>query len=279
MFAALRCLPRAAVPVATDSKMYRMPAYQDAGSVLGALASHRRYMSLYTDTEVLQKNRIEFASINAGKRCSRFRNLEDLPVDRVEETLRPRFGGWTAREALRMMSRSARQSKSGVVSQTRPSGPGRCSRGSTYGNRWPGRQGSQLDRGDRMESVIRGQRGASLDTIIVCTERMEEMASFYQKALELGPYQPSQLHLGQSIGPVYFGFDQVERCDGTAPSRVSVWFTVDDLQATFERVVALGAEVKYPPTEKPWGARLAAVLDPDGNTLGLSQRRSGWQKT
>lgn len=124
-----------------------------------------------------------------------------------------------------------------------------------------------------MDNPTQEQQGTSLDTVIVCTDRMEEMASFYQKALDLGPYQPSPQHLGQSIGPVYFGFDQVEQCAGTPPSRVSVWFAVDDLQATFERVVALGAEVKYPPTDKPWGARLAAVLDPDGNTLGLSQRR------
>jgi uncharacterized glyoxalase superfamily protein PhnB len=49
---------------------------------------------------------------------------------------------------------------------------------------------------------------------------------------------------------------------------------VDDLQATFERLVALGATVRYPPTRKPWGAELAAVYDLDGNLLGLAQREA-----
>jgi predicted enzyme related to lactoylglutathione lyase len=55
---------------------------------------------------------------------------------------------------------------------------------------------------------------------------------------------------------------------------VTLWFTVDDIQATFDRLVALGARVRYPPSQKPWGGYLACVYDPDGNMLGLSQRQS-----
>ncbi len=116
-------------------------------------------------------------------------------------------------------------------------------------------------------------RGASLDTVIIFTEQMEELAAFYREGLELGPYQRSPGHMGQAVGPIYFGFDQVERSDGTPPSSVTLWFTVDDLQATFERMVAMGAGVRHPPAEKPWGAKLAAVSDPEGNLVGLSQRR------
>jgi predicted enzyme related to lactoylglutathione lyase len=126
-----------------------------------------------------------------------------------------------------------------------------------------------------MDETPQTARGTSLDTIIVFTERMEELAAFYQEALELGPYERSPSHMGQNVGPVYFGIDQIEGQGGTPPSSVTLWFTVDDLQSAFERAVAIGAEIRYPPTEKPWGARLAAVLDPDGNIIGLSQRRSG----
>jgi uncharacterized glyoxalase superfamily protein PhnB len=118
------------------------------------------------------------------------------------------------------------------------------------------------------------QRGTSLDTAIIFTSRMEDLADFYQQALQLGPYQRSPGHMGQMVGPVYLGFDQAggTGCDGLG---VSLWFTVDDIHATFSRLVDLGAEVRYPPQEKPWGALLAAVHDLDGNVLGLAQRRPG----
>jgi predicted enzyme related to lactoylglutathione lyase len=51
-----------------------------------------------------------------------------------------------------------------------------------------------------------------------------------------------------------------------------LWFEVEDLDATFNRFVAQGAKITYPPTKKPWGATLAAVFDPDGNVVGLTQR-------
>ena len=115
-------------------------------------------------------------------------------------------------------------------------------------------------------------QGTWLETVIIFTAQMEELATFYEAALEIGPYEQSPGHLGCQVGPVYFGFDQV--ADGEASPRMgpTLWFTVDDIDETFDRLVKMGAEIKYPPTEKPWGAVLAAVHDPDGNLLGLSQR-------
>jgi predicted enzyme related to lactoylglutathione lyase len=101
---------------------------------------------------------------------------------------------------------------------------------------------------------------------------MEELARFYQQALELGEFNLSHDHMGLQVGPTYLGFDQVE--EATSGAGVTLWFTVDDIQATFQRLVDLGAEVRYSPTEKPWGGYLAAVYDPDGNMLGLSQRKA-----
>ncbi len=54
------------------------------------------------------------------------------------------------------------------------------------------------------------ESGTSLETVIIFTERMEELAEFYQSALSLGPWEQSPSHLGQQVGPVYFGFDQVD---------------------------------------------------------------------
>lgn len=114
---------------------------------------------------------------------------------------------------------------------------------------------------------------ATIDTVIIVTSRMKELAEFYQEGLQLSPPQShSDNHLGFPIGGTYLGFDKVEKVESTYPGAVSLWFRVDDLEATFNRFKKLGAKVKYPPTKKPWGDTLAAIYDLDGNLIGLAQR-------
>jgi len=111
-----------------------------------------------------------------------------------------------------------------------------------------------------------------LDTTIVFTSRMHEMAAFYAAGLELTDPQEEPRHIGYQVGTMYLGFDQVD-LPTSGPSAVTLWFRVDDLENVFNRFVRLGAAVIYPPQEKPWGDRLACVRDFDGNRIGLSQRR------
>lgn len=48
-------------------------------------------------------------------------------------------------------------------------------------------------------------------------------------------------------------------------------FRTDDLDATFERVLASGAEVLQEPIDQPWGPRDCAFRDPSGNMVRISQ--------
>jgi catechol 2,3-dioxygenase-like lactoylglutathione lyase family enzyme len=50
-----------------------------------------------------------------------------------------------------------------------------------------------------------------------------------------------------------------------------VHFHTDDLDATFERVRAAGAEIVQEPTDQPWGARDCALRDPSGNLVRIDQ--------
>jgi catechol 2,3-dioxygenase-like lactoylglutathione lyase family enzyme len=50
-----------------------------------------------------------------------------------------------------------------------------------------------------------------------------------------------------------------------------VHFHTDDLDDTFERVRAAGAEIVQEPTDQPWGTRDFAVRDPSGNLLRIDQ--------
>src|SRR6478672_5777874 len=48
-------------------------------------------------------------------------------------------------------------------------------------------------------------------------------------------------------------------------------FRSDDLDTTFEKVRASGADVLEEPTSQPWGARDCAFRDPSGNLVRIAQ--------
>jgi predicted enzyme related to lactoylglutathione lyase len=48
-------------------------------------------------------------------------------------------------------------------------------------------------------------------------------------------------------------------------------FSSDDVDATFEKVRASGAEVLQAPTDQPWGPRDCAFKDPSGTTVRIAQ--------
>lgn len=84
---------------------------------------------------------------------------------------------------------------------------------------------------------------------------------------------------GQDVGIVLFqphgGRSQAEG-DAllalvTQGSLQAAIFTSDDLDATFEKVRASGAEVLQEPASQPWGARDCAVRDPSGNLVRIAQ--------
>jgi catechol 2,3-dioxygenase-like lactoylglutathione lyase family enzyme len=52
-----------------------------------------------------------------------------------------------------------------------------------------------------------------------------------------------------------------------------VHFHTDDLDATFEKVRASGAEIVQEPADQPWGVRDCAFRDPAGNLIRIDERR------
>jgi predicted enzyme related to lactoylglutathione lyase len=124
----------------------------------------------------------------------------------------------------------------------------------------------------KRKNVMKSEH-ATLDTVIILTTNMEKLAEFYRTGLNLPPPQEyGDDHTGFQLPTVYIGFDQAETA--ASPGPVSLWFAVDDLEAVFKHFAERGAKIKFPPVKKPWGDVLAAVFDPDGNVVGLVQRRN-----
>jgi predicted enzyme related to lactoylglutathione lyase len=113
----------------------------------------------------------------------------------------------------------------------------------------------------------------TLDTVVICTTRMRELAEFYKLGLQLQEPKPQgDNHLGFQLQEIYLGFDKIDENQFIHPGAVSLWFRVNNIEEAFGRFKDMGAKVKYPPTKKPWGDILAAVFDPDGNIVGLARR-------
>jgi catechol 2,3-dioxygenase-like lactoylglutathione lyase family enzyme len=69
------------------------------------------------------------------------------------------------------------------------------------------------------------------------------------------------------ISPV----DRPAMRDLVAKGELPVFLQVDDVDKTFESLRAAGAEILQEPIDQPYGVRDAAVRDPSGNHLRLSQ--------
>jgi predicted enzyme related to lactoylglutathione lyase len=74
-----------------------------------------------------------------------------------------------------------------------------------------------------------------------------------------------------------FTIAQVDDTDpgqrGLAGRHTGVAFGVDDLDETYASWRARGVDFPLPPTQQPWGGRLAQLADPEGNLLTLDQYR------
>src|SRR4030042_2038888 len=98
---------------------------------------------------------------------------------------------------------------------------------------------------------------AFIDTIIIKTTRIRELADFYRKGLGLPEAQSTgEDHIGFSLESLYLGFDQIKEPIKSYPGAISLWFSVGNLDETFDKLKHLGAKIGSPPTLKPWGDRI-----------------------
>ena len=107
-----------------------------------------------------------------------------------------------------------------------------------------------------------------VEAVLIETTRLSELQEFYTKGFELEePATEETDQVGFQIGDVYFGLEHVET--NSEPSRtMSLWFKVEDAREVYERLITLGATPKDGPAEVD-DEIIAAVFDPDGNTIGL----------
>lgn len=122
----------------------------------------------------------------------------------------------------------------------------------------------------------------------IVTDDVERLAAFYARLIGV-PVTLNEYYVEVHAGPVSVGFSKRrfteyhrnspaaatdQAGDGGLDRRPEVIldFLVDDVDAEYERIKALGVEWVLPPTTQPWGNRNMIFRDPEGNLINIFSR-------
>ena len=122
----------------------------------------------------------------------------------------------------------------------------------------------------------------------IVTDDVERLAAFYARLVGV-PVALNEYYVEVPAGPASVGFSKRRFTEyhrnraapaagaaGADPHdprpEVILDFLVDDVDAEYERIRALGVEWVLPPTTQPWGNRNMIFRDPEGNLLNVFSR-------
>ncbi len=108
-----------------------------------------------------------------------------------------------------------------------------------------------------------------LRTVVYAAPDLESAKIWYTKAFGVQPYFDSPNYVGFDIGGYELALDPHASVAQPAGSGPAVYWGVADIEAELERLVGLGATVKGPLQDVGADIKVASVLDPFGNRLGL----------
>ena len=114
----------------------------------------------------------------------------------------------------------------------------------------------------------------------IVTEDVEGLAGFYARLLGV-PVALNEYYVEIEAGPASVGFSkprfteyQEDGCAQYARDDIILDFLVDDVDAEYPRVAALGVEWVMPPATQPWGNRSMYFRDPAGNLVNVFSREA-----
>jgi predicted enzyme related to lactoylglutathione lyase len=111
---------------------------------------------------------------------------------------------------------------------------------------------------------------------MIITRDLPRLLGFYTGVLDATetsryPEDGPAFFIGLRIGDSELGLVSDEGAGTDAGQRMLISVAVDDVDGRLSRVEALGGRTLGPPTDMPWGQRVAHIQDPDGNAVNLTQ--------
>ena len=114
--------------------------------------------------------------------------------------------------------------------------------------------------------------------ICYISEDVLSLIKFYETVFNVRAAKDSdEIHSGVNVGGLNISIDSAKLTgnsafhyvSGTSSDNTIVGFDVDDVDAEYTRLLALGVTMLNEPTTHPWGARSFQFKDPDGNILNF----------
>ena len=121
----------------------------------------------------------------------------------------------------------------------------------------------------------------NFDGVTLITEDVVALSEFYSQVLQ-AESEGGEVHAEiktQGAGLVIYARSAAERDMGfcfeehNGVGKMTLSFTVEDVDAEYERLQAIGVTFETQPTTYPWGNRAVHFRDPDGNIVGFRGRR------
>lgn len=121
-------------------------------------------------------------------------------------------------------------------------------------------------------AAVLGQAGfQGLRTAKYRAPDLARAKAWYSEVLGTQPYFDEPFYVGFNVGGFELGLDPDVSDSGEGEGSVAVFWGVADVDQALSRLVALGASVRSAVKDVGEGIRLASVLDPFGNVLGIIQ--------
>jgi len=107
-----------------------------------------------------------------------------------------------------------------------------------------------------------------LRTVIYHVDDLNKAKAWYTKILGVKPYFDEPFYVGFNVGGFELGLDP-DMKSVTKGNNVITYWGVKDIEASYQKVLELGAQPQSQVQEVGDGIRVATVTDPFGNVVGL----------
>ena len=99
------------------------------------------------------------------------------------------------------------------------------------------------------------------------TNDVRRLADFYKTLFGIDNGSNDDVHQFIISGETSLTVYNDGETRGQNNRNICIAFTVDDVDAEYERLKKLGVNITEPPQTRPWGARNMTFYDPDGNSV------------
>ncbi|NCX95106.1 MAG: VOC family protein [Chitinophagia bacterium] len=94
---------------------------------------------------------------------------------------------------------------------------------------------------------------------------------WYAKVLETEPYFDEPFYVGFNVGGYELGVHPIHDDSHKPSAAAQAFWGVEDVHASFNRLLAMGATALCAPNDVGDGIAIAEVTDPWGNAIGIIQ--------